>query len=135
MFCCSEQSKKVKPSSNVYLTHDLATVKVKIKMTKVLDSYLQSWFAIYCSLLFGDRLSRDLIVQFEDLSDTNVIGYFDPDFNTIGISDDIPENFVKSVLLHEMTHAWDYAIRGKTDHGETFQQKATEIEEKLGICI
>ena len=104
-------------------------------MNELPNSYLQSWFAIYCSLIFGDSISRDLLIQLEDLSDTEVVGYFDPDYDIIAISDNIPEEMVKSVLLHEMTHAWDYASRGVTDHGKVFQQKATEIEEKLGICI
>ena len=104
-------------------------------MREISDIYLQSWFAIYCSLIFGDSVSRDLTVQFEDLRDTEVVGYFDPINSIIGISVELSTEEVRQVLLHEMTHAWDYAIRGKTDHGKAFQQKATEIEEKLGICI
>lgn len=99
------------------------------------DSYLQSWFAIYCSLVFGDSISRDLTVQFEDLTDTEVVGYFDPDFQTIGIANDLSCKIVKEVLLHEMIHAWDFSMRGTTDHGIAFQEKAIEIEKTLGICI
>jgi hypothetical protein len=71
---------------------------------------------------------KDVSVELDDLTDTEVVGCYDPDVGIITISTELTNDQVQGVLLHEMVHAWDYAQRGTTNHGRNFNKKASEIK-------
>ena len=95
---------------------------------------LTNLFEKYNSLYFDNKLPKIEVIV-ENLSDTEVVGYFDPDDNLIGLSDELGEVELNSTLLHEMTHLWDFGVRGFTNHDNVWQTKAKEIEQKTNLKL
>lgn len=97
--------------------------------------WLESYFAIYNAGLFDGELDGDIQLRYEDLTDTEVVGYFDPDDGAngaLGVSNELSQQACLKVLVHEMIHVWDYAQRGFTCHDQVFHRKAHECSVLLG---
>ena len=102
------------------------------------QSTFEAYFAIYNARFFGGEINSMIHCVLEDLSDTEAAGYFDPDHDVagiIGICSTLDDATILAVLLHEMIHAWDWARRGKTNHGVIFRNKAREISLKVGFKV
>ena len=97
--------------------------------------WLESYFTIFNAGLFDGKLDGDIKVRYEDLTDTECVGYFDPHdgvSGTLGVSNELSQQACLRVLVHEMIHAWDYAQRGFTCHDQIFDRKAQECSVLLG---
>jgi hypothetical protein len=98
-------------------------------------NYLESWFAVYNIAIFNSVISTDINIAFEDMTDIETIGYFDPETSTIGIADELDILEAKKTLLHEMIHAAEWTELKTCSHGSYFLDKSEKIYQTLGIEI
>lgn len=97
--------------------------------------WLESYFTIFNALLFDGKLNSDIELCCESLSDMECVGYFDPDQGKCGlltISNELDHQQSLLVLIHEMTHFWDYHQRGFTCHDQVFLNKEQQCAGILG---
>lgn len=93
----------------------------------------QRWFSSFNREFFNDEIRNVEGVSIEDLMDTEVVGYWDPDSGIIGVEQSLPSHRICGILLHEMIHAWQYQRTGKTDHGQEFVKMRNKIEAATGF--
>jgi hypothetical protein len=100
-----------------------------------IQNRVEAWFHEFNRDFFNGKIQNVKKVSAENLLDTEVIGYWDPDCLVIGVESSLTNPEICGVLLHEMIHAWQYQGRGWTNHGEEFSKKKDEIEELTGFDL
>jgi hypothetical protein len=89
-------------------------------------------FVLYNRLAFGDQLPM-LSIELDDLTDTEVVGCWDPDSMTIWLGIELEPYDLHRILLHEMIHAEEWFKHGTSGHGAFFRKRRKEIKGLLGF--
>lgn len=89
----------------------------------------------YNQMLFNNELNSEIAVEYADLTKGELYGNFDCVDGCISIRHVLPHGQIKSVLIHEMIHVWQWEKYRQLNHKKRFVTKAAELSNILGFKI
>ena len=95
---------------------------------------VQQTYARLNGEVFANRLPKIMVV-FDDLSDSDVVGCWDPSTKRIYLDKALSPRQRQAVLLHEMLHVEQWYQRGRCNHGWFFQKRCKQIKRLHGLFV